>query len=192
MSSEMSRTTFIIYEPTWEPLCALLELHLITSHITMILDKPGTGLENMLDRDEFDDLKRLCWLWEWNGKALPADTKGKAKAKAKVEVEEDDENPFLDSPQPAKVATEGPVKDWTRGAMGFVVSQTTHRDKSAAARVPVYGLGIEVEMDIDKDMKGGMAAVARWTTGSESRRKEILSKLQRWAKVSRFRLSFGA
>ena len=131
-----------------------------------------TGLTTKID---VDDLKRLCWLWEWDGKALQAKA-GKGKAKD----EDDDENPFLDDAKPV----DEPSKDWTRGAMGFVVSQTTHRDKSAGARVPVYGLGIEVEMDIDKDMKGGMAAVARWTAGSEPRRKEILSKLQSWVKVS--------
>ncbi|KAI0750945.1 hypothetical protein C8Q80DRAFT_1154731 [Daedaleopsis nitida] len=136
-----------------------------------------TGLATKID---VDDLKRLCWLWEWDGKALqPKASKGKAKAEEEEEDEDEDENPFLDDSKPVKE----PPKDWTRGAMGFVVSQTTHRDKSVNARVPVYGLGIEVEMDIDKDMKGGMAAVARWTVGSESRRKGILKKLQQWAKL---------
>ena len=156
-----------------------------TGIVRNVLNHMSLGAySGLTTRIEIDDLKRLCWLWEWNGKPLPTDTKGKAKAKAKVEVEEDDENPFLDSPKPAKVATEGPVKDWTRGAMGFVVSQTTHRDKASRARVPVYGLGIEVEMDIDKGMQGGMAAVARWTAGSETRRKEVAAKLQKWVKVS--------
>ncbi|RPD67020.1 hypothetical protein L226DRAFT_498825 [Lentinus tigrinus ALCF2SS1-7] len=141
-----------------------------------------TGLTTRID---IDDLKRLCWLWEWDGKALPSKSvagAGKGKAKVEPEAKEEDENPFLDRPKPAK-AVEGPLKDWTRGAMGFVVSQTTHRDKVAGARFPVYGLGIEVEMDIDKDMKGGMAAVARWTAGSETRRKEIATKLQKWVKL---------
>lgn len=142
-----------------------------------------TGLTSKI---EIDDLKRLCWLWEWDGKAPGSKADigaSKGKAKAEVEEEEVDENPFLDEPKPAKVV-ESPIKDWTRGAMGFVVSQTTHRDKSTGARVPVYGLGIEVEMDIDKDMKGGMAAVARWTAGSETRRKAVATKLQQWVKVS--------
>ena len=115
-----------------------------------------TGLTTKFD---IDDLRRLCWLWEWDGKTLPSnelksdasDAKGKAKS-----TEDDDDTPFLD-----EKPVSPPAKDWTRGAMGFVVSQTAHRDKAAGARVPVYGLGIEVEMDIDKDMRGGMAAVAR-------------------------------
>ncbi|OBZ76778.1 hypothetical protein A0H81_03971 [Grifola frondosa] len=122
---------------------------------------------------EVDDLLRLCWLWEWDGKTLssaerPSNGKGKA--------DDDDENPFLDTYQPPSSAP----KDWTRGSMGFVVSQTSHHSKSAGTRVPAYGLGIEVEMDIDKDMKGGMAAVARWTAASEARRKEVLKKLEGW------------
>ena len=67
--------------------------------------------------------------------------------------------------------------------MGIVVSPATHRVDGK--RVPAYGVGIEVEMDIDKDMGGGMAAVARWTSAAESRRKEFRQKLDRWVEVSR-------
>ncbi|KAI0375783.1 hypothetical protein BV20DRAFT_1048055 [Pilatotrama ljubarskyi] len=141
-----------------------------------------SGLTTKID---IDDLKRLCWLWEWDGKALqpkagPSTGKGKGK-KPKAAEEDEEDNPFLDDPKPA--AASPPPKDWQRGAMGFVLSQTTHYSKSASARVPAYGIGIEVEMDIDKDMKGGMAAVARWTAASETRRKQVLSKLQQWVKL---------
>lgn len=143
-----------------------------------------TGLTTKFD---IDDLRRLCWLWEWDGKTLPvtdvkadvSDSKGKGKAKFPT-VDEDDDNPFLDD---KPVSTSIPAKDWTRGAMGFIVSQTTHYSKLAKSRVPAYGIGIEVEMDIDKDMKGGMAAVARWTAASEDRRKEFRKKLESWIDV---------
>ncbi|KAF8842221.1 hypothetical protein BDN67DRAFT_965972 [Paxillus ammoniavirescens] len=116
-----------------------------------------------------DDLKRLCWIWEWDGKAVP-DLKGKGKAA-------DDDNPFLDLPiTPLS-------KEWTRGSMGFVINPTSHYSKSAGKRVPVYGIGIEVEMDIDKGMGGGMAAVARWTAGADTRRAEFRSKLESWVKL---------
>ncbi|OCH90719.1 hypothetical protein OBBRIDRAFT_754510 [Obba rivulosa] len=203
-----------------------------------------TALTTKVDAD---DLKKLCWLWEWDAKTLPAPvvaasqtlghdtsgpvakscshapvTKGKsratededenpflekasttpvAKRTAVVDAEEnpflddtithtstpkgiakaerqDDDNPFLDS----KPAASAP-KDWTRGAMGFVMSQATHYLKSAGLRVNVYAIGIEVEMDIDKGMGGGMAAVARWTAASETRRKEIHTKLERWVEL---------
>ncbi|KAI0677406.1 hypothetical protein C8Q78DRAFT_1159750 [Trametes maxima] len=136
-----------------------------------------SGLTTKID---VDDLKRLCWLWEWDGKAPSSKVGPRAgKGKAKADDNEED-NPFLDDAKPMAVP---PPKDWQRGAMGFVVSQTTHHSKSAGARLPAYGLGIEVEMDIDKGMKGGMAAVARWTTGSESRRKQVMDKLQQWVKL---------
>ncbi|EIW61226.1 uncharacterized protein TRAVEDRAFT_142770 [Trametes versicolor FP-101664 SS1] len=131
---------------------------------------------------EMDDLKRLCWLWEWDGKDPSSDagaSAGKGK-KAEVAKEDAEDNPFLDDAKPVAAP---PSKDWQRGAMGFVISQTTYFSKSAGARLPVYGLGIEVEMDIDKDMKGGMAAVARWTSGAETRRKQVLQKLQQWVKL---------
>ncbi|THH13921.1 hypothetical protein EW146_g6358 [Bondarzewia mesenterica] len=116
---------------------------------------------------EVDDLRRLCWLWEWDGKDA---TPPKATHKADT-----DDNPFLEGETPSSQP-----KDWTRGSMGFVISPSTHFSKATKSRFPVYGIGIEVEIDIDKDMGSGMTSVARWTAASESRRKEVLSKLQRW------------
>ncbi|KAI0347354.1 hypothetical protein BDW22DRAFT_1425393 [Trametopsis cervina] len=198
-----------------------------------------SGLTTKFD---IDDLRRLCWVWEWDGKTLPADipmldasaSKGKpkafpaedddvnpflddtpkrdassskGKAKALPIKADDDDNPFLDDkPKPNASSSKGkakaspvkvyddnpflddkpattPAKDWTRGAMGFILTQTTHYSKLAGSRVPAYGIGIEVEMDIDKDMAGGMAAVARWTAASEDRRKEFRRKLEDWIKL---------
>ncbi len=114
-----------------------------------------------------DDIKRLCWLWEWDGKDLPAGPNSL-----------EDDNPFLDDSP-----TDGP-KQWQRGSMGLVITPTTHLPRATNKRVPAYGIGIEVEMDIDKEMTGGMAAVARWTSTGDVRQKELSAKLRRWAEVS--------
>lgn len=117
-----------------------------------------------------DDIRRLCWLWEWDAKALPA---------AKDAFCDQEENPFMeDDDVPA------PPKDWKRGSMGIVLSSATHFSKLEGKRVPAYGIGIEVEIDIDKDMSEGMAAVARWTASSEDRRREFDRKLRRWVEVN--------
>ncbi|TFK76053.1 hypothetical protein BDN72DRAFT_809998 [Pluteus cervinus] len=116
-----------------------------------------------------DDLKRLCWIWEWDGKALPK--------QARPSTSSEDENPFLDLP------TAPTPSDWSRRGMGFVLSPTTHYSKSDRKRVPAYGIGIEVEMDIDKDMKDGMAAVARWTATGGDRNAEFRSKVGKWIKL---------
>ena len=113
------------------------------------------------------DLSRLCWLWEWDTTSLPV-------------LAQDDPNPFLAPPPP---------KDWTRGSMGFVISPTSHYSKAAGKRVPAYGIGIEVEMDIDKGMTGGMASVARWTADADKRRAEFRSKLESWLNVPRLPFS---
>ena len=118
---------------------------------------------------EIDDLRRLCWLWEWDCKKVPT---------PKELGDEDRDNPFLDTPE-----APAPPKDWSRGGMGFVVTSTTHFTRSIGSRVPAYGIGIEVEIDIDKDMRGGMAAVARWTADSESKKSQFRSKLEKWVKV---------
>lgn len=113
-----------------------------------------------------DDLKRLCWIWEWDPTSLPP-----------APPSQDDSNPFLVPTAPT------PPKDWSRGSMGFVISPTSHYSKSAGKRVPAYGIGIEVEMDIDKGMTGGMAAVARWTADADKRRADFRSKLDSWVNV---------
>ena len=118
---------------------------------------------------DIDDLKRLCWLWEWDGKSIAG----------KVKSQEDDDNPFLDSS-----TSNPPSAEWTRGSMGFVISSATHYSRVDRKRVPAYGIGIEVEMDIDKDMGGGMAAVARWTADAGKRRSEFRIKLERWIAVN--------
>ena len=130
-----------------------------------------TTYAGLTTRFDVEDLRRLCWLWEWDGESL-----NEAKPKPKADVQDDD-NPFLDTPAPSQ------TKDWTRGAMGFVISATSHYSKNAGKRVSAYGVGIEVEMDIDKDMGGGMAAVARWTAAGETRRQEVREKLERWVQV---------
>ncbi|KAJ7937193.1 hypothetical protein B0H13DRAFT_2246467 [Mycena leptocephala] len=112
---------------------------------------------------EVDDLRRLCWIWEWDGCTLPS---------AASSLSAEDDNPFLED-RPA-------LKDWTRGAMGIVLSPATHHSRVDGKRVPAYGIGIEVEMDIDKDMPAGMAAVARWTAAGESRREAFREKLNIW------------
>ncbi|KAL4081759.1 hypothetical protein V8B97DRAFT_1925018 [Scleroderma yunnanense] len=126
-----------------------------------------SGLSTKFD---LDDLKRLCWIWEWDSKFVPS-----AEEETKIP---DEDNPFLDSP-----SAPAPPKDWMRGAMGLVISPTSHYSKAMGKRVPVYGLGIEVEMDIDKGMGGGMAAVARWTADADKRRAEFHSKLQNWVRL---------
>lgn len=67
--------------------------------------------------------------------------------------------------------------------MGFVLTSATHHSKVDKKRVPAYGIGIEVEMDIDKDMGGGMAAVARWTAAAEQRKSQFHAKLVKWQQV---------
>lgn len=121
---------------------------------------------------DVDDLKRLCWLWEWNGDSLED---------RKVEELDEDENPFLSSKSSSSPA------EWTRGSMGIIISPATHFSKRDRKRVPAYGIGIEVEMDIDKDMGPGMAAVARWTATGEIRRASFVKKLEQWVEV---RISF--
>ncbi|KAF8165183.1 hypothetical protein B0H34DRAFT_647751 [Crassisporium funariophilum] len=119
---------------------------------------------------EIDDLKRLCWIWEWDSKSI-----GEAEPTRKDDPEE---NPFLETSVSNPTPTE-----WTRGSMGIILSAGNHYSRVDRKRVPAYGIGIEVEMDLDKDMGGGMAAVARWTAAGEKRRSQFRAKLERWLEL---------
>lgn len=143
------------------------ETGIVRNVLTHLSLETYTGLTAKIS---LDDLRRLCWIWEWDGRASEEYTKRPSGI-------DDDDNPFLDTPTMPEDA------EWVRGAMGIVISPTTHYFKSERKRVPAYGIGIEVEMDIDKDMKGGMAAVARWTAAADRRRTDIHKKLDNWAIV---------
>ncbi|KAG6833719.1 hypothetical protein H0H87_001151 [Tephrocybe sp. NHM501043] len=138
-----------------------------------------SGLATQFDTD---DLRRLCWLWEWDAASPPASSPASTPTPtpASAHADDDEDNPFLITPPSPGASPASAGGEWTRGGMGLVLSPTTHHSKRDRKRVPAYGVGIEVEMDIDKDMRGGMAAVARWTAAAESRRSEFLAKLRSW------------
>jgi hypothetical protein len=116
---------------------------------------PRYPYSGLTTKFDVDDLKRLC---------VPDPN-----------TLDDDENRFLDS-KPAPHA-----KDWTRGgSMGIIPSPTSHHSKTVGNAFLHTEL---VEMNIDKDMGGGMAAVARWTAASDGRNKAFRQKLDRWMEV---------
>ncbi|KAG6878110.1 hypothetical protein C0993_012114 [Termitomyces sp. T159_Od127] len=80
---------------------------------------------------DVDDLRRLCWVWEWDGKSLPAPAVRPSPA------EDSEENPFLITPSSPGASA---YTEWTRGGMGLVLSPTTHHSKRDRKRVPAYGL----------------------------------------------------
>ena len=69
-------------------------------------------------------------------------------------------------------------------SMSFVISPTSHFSKPSKSQIPAYGISIEVEIDLDKDMGSSMASVARWTADSYGdKRQVVLGKLRRWVQV---------
>jgi hypothetical protein len=145
----------------------------VVNHLSL---KTYSGLSSTF---EVDDLKRLCWLWEWDGNKPPEQADAAAEKGKEIE-----DNPFLDEPSSA-------AGDWTRGSMGFLIAPSTHLSAKGRQRLPAYGIGIEIEMDVDKGMDSGMAAVARWTSASDSRHKEFKGKIVKWATVWIHPFCFG-
>ncbi|KAG6837963.1 hypothetical protein H0H93_008357 [Arthromyces matolae] len=137
---------------------------------------------------EVDDLRRLCWVWEWDGESVKEKQNNPSVAATSAPSLDTEDNPFLittspPSPGSGNASSSTSSVEWTRGGMGLVLSPTTHHSKRDRKRVPAYGIGIEVEMDIDKDMGGGMKAVARWTADSETRRIAFGGKLRKWVEL---------
>lgn len=114
---------------------------------------------------QLDDLKRLCWIWSWNGVSVDK----------QPALEEEEDNPFMVSPLQEK--------DWCIGSFGVIVTPTTLFSKEQGKRIPVYGIGVEVEMDLNKGLTDGMAAVARWTADGTSRKAAVHKKLTKWVSL---------
>ncbi|KAG8763006.1 hypothetical protein FRC11_006476 [Ceratobasidium sp. 423] len=135
-----------------------------------------------------EELRRLCWLWEWDGCTLPrsddGDRKRTVRSVGPVEDSSED-NPFLDSDTPRKPAPAPtpPPADWVRGGMGLIVTPTTQLQRAEGRRVPAYGIGIKVEVTSDESVGVALSAVAKWTADSHLRRKEITDKLHQWVKL---------
>ncbi|KAG8746295.1 hypothetical protein FRC12_014326 [Ceratobasidium sp. 428] len=133
-----------------------------------------------------DEIRRLCWLWEWDGDALPEDKPPKTPARAVGPIEDSSEdNPFLESNTPRKPvpAPVPPPTDWVRGGMGLIITPTTQLQRAQGRRMPAYGIGVKVEVASEKSTGVALSAVAKWTADSHLRRKEIADKLQRWVKL---------
>jgi hypothetical protein len=158
-----------------ENLSCLLKIHIaleqalsVSLAIAQISPDPDTGRVpavlnhySIQDRGlrvkiDLDDLKKLCWFWEWDGKTLPKSlqssrgakqppsTSKKSKKKSgltgddeddvKVEFtgEDPEKNPFIVDTTPTEDDSDpfGPPtaqpKEWSRGGMGFCITPTTH------------------------------------------------------------------
>lgn len=135
-----------------------------------------------------DEIRRLCWLWEWDGKALPDSAEDKPLAATKRVVgpieDSSEDNPFLESTTPRKAAPAPPPTNWIRGGMGLIVTPTTQLQRAEGRRIPAYGIGIKVESISGQSSGVALSSVAKWTADSHLRRKEVTDKLQQWVKVS--------
>jgi hypothetical protein len=133
-----------------------------TGRVPAVLNHLGIAERGMgRMRMSLDDLRRLCWIWEWDRDAedetlssqemepilsrrtrVDSDVSMRSVKIAKVEEDEDD-NPFLDKPKPSKVKAQedNPFvdapepetpRDWVRGGSGFIITPAMHAQKNAA------------------------------------------------------------
>ena len=125
-------------------------------------------------RMDVDDLRRLCWIWEWDPDAeheTPLtqemepvlserttrthvhSSAGMRSVNSAKEVGDEDDDPFLCKPMHFKgkaqednygSKSETP-KDWIRRGSGFIITPTLHTATGTSKREPAYGIGIEVD-----------------------------------------------
>ncbi|EJD53993.1 hypothetical protein AURDEDRAFT_148745 [Auricularia subglabra TFB-10046 SS5] len=163
----------------------------VVNHVSLASSAGAMALSYVPSQD---DVRRLCWFWEWDAKTLPTPkappkVSSPKPSKSRV-IADEEENPFL-SPKPATAAQQA-QKDWFRGGMGFIVTATAHYNRAESRRVPAYGIGIEVDVagEIDSGLGlgsgaggGGMASVARWTAGGKARTALLQEKLDKWTQL---------
>ncbi|QRV88564.1 DNA replication factor Cdt1 C-terminal domain [Ceratobasidium sp. AG-Ba] len=159
-----------------------------TGHLAAITNTVALETAGLRVRIGTDEIRRLCWLWEWDGDALPEDKPPKPTARAVGPIEDSSEdNPFLESNTPRKSAPAPvpapPPTDWVRGGMGFIITPTTQLQRAQGRRIPAYGIGIKVETASEKSAGVALSAIAKWTADSHLRRKEITDKLLLWVKL---------
>ncbi|CAE7183277.1 unnamed protein product, partial [Rhizoctonia solani] len=160
----------------------------LTGHLPAITNTVALESAGLRVRCGVEEIRRLCWLWEWDGCTLPRDADGgqKATARSVGPVEDSSEdNPFLDSNTPRKPAPAPvpPPTNWVRGGMGLIITPTTQLQRAEGRRVPAYGIGIKVEVTTDESVGVALSAVAKWTADSHLRRKELTDKLHQWVKL---------
>jgi hypothetical protein len=158
-----------------------------TGHLPAITNTVALESAGLRVRCGLEEIRRLCWLWEWDGEVLP-ESLGEGGLKASVRTvgpieDSSEDNPFLDSNTPRKPAPAPIPTDWVRGGMGLIVTATTQLQRAEGRRVPAYGIGIKVEVTSDESVGVALSAVAKWTADSHLRRKELSDKLRQWVKV---------
>ncbi|CAE6471928.1 hypothetical protein ACGC1H_003820 [Rhizoctonia solani] len=160
----------------------------LTGHLPAITNTVAIESAGLRVRCGVEELRRLCWLWEWDGCTLPQsvneDRKVTVRSAGPLEDSSED-NPFLDSNTPRKAAPAPapPPKDWVRGGMGLIITPTTQLQRAEGRRIPAYGVGIKVEVTTDESVGVALSAVAKWTADSHLRRKELTDKLHHWVKL---------
>lgn len=158
-----------------------------TGHLPAITNTVALESAGLRVRCGVEEIKRLCWLWEWDGTTVPEPEEGdKASVRSLGPIEDSSEdNPFLESNTPRKPAPvrTPPPTDWVRGGMGLIVTPTTQLQRAEGRRVPAYGIGIKVEVSSEESVGVALSAVAKWTADSHLRRKELTDKLRQWAKL---------
>ncbi|KAF8757895.1 DNA replication factor Cdt1 C-terminal domain [Rhizoctonia solani] len=160
----------------------------LTGHLPAITNTVALESAGLRVRCGVEEIRRLCWLWEWDGCTLPqsVDEASKPGIRSTGPLEDSSEdNPFLDSNTPRKSAPAPtpPPTDWLRGGMGLIVTPTTQIQRAEGRRVPAYGIGIKVEVTSDDSVGVALSAAAKWTADSHLRRKELTDKLHQWVKV---------
>ncbi|GAB1518506.1 hypothetical protein RhiTH_001566 [Rhizoctonia solani] len=160
----------------------------LTGHLPAITNTVALESAGLRVRCGVEEIRRLCWLWEWDGCTLPQSVDGASKPgiRSTGPLEDSSEdNPFLDSNTPRKSAPAPtpPPTDWLRGGMGLIVTPTTQIQRAEGRRVPAYGIGIKVEVTSDDSVGVALSAAAKWTADSHLRRKELTDKLHQWVKL---------
>jgi hypothetical protein len=116
-----------------------------------------------------EDLRRLAWLYEWDGEALPTPKSKKIAAVAAL----DNDDPFLaSSPPPSPLSL-------------MDITLTPARTLSRGTRAPTYTYTFNLSITHTPSLGGLHGSLGRWSSLASSRRDELTRRLHRWVDLCR-------
>ncbi|WVQ75637.1 hypothetical protein IAR50_005266 [Cryptococcus sp. DSM 104548] len=183
LREESDRTLHYLSTDTHPALHALLIDSLLTPHLSSILHMPGSGLQSMVERDRYDDLKRLydlfCKVPEAAGKeelrrALRSDveTRGKGINAAAIDPDaisiptlavkrEDTDQPMASPSKPAPVKPKTTQASALASALRWVQDVLDLKDKFDLILEKSFADDKQVQMSINEAFQSFINANAR-------------------------------
>ena len=129
------------------------------------------------------DLKRLLWLYEWDGQALPVVAPAAAAVAAPVTptaVSDSPTDPFFLPPPPPPAGSPAEV-DASRSLLSLSLSPT--RTLAKGTRTQTHSYAFNLRLPVSGFAGGVVGSIGRWSADQQKREAAVRRRLERWAEL---------